>query len=54
MIERTWYAELDLAPRSVAPALCVREAVVRQLRHDAAQAVMTAVGKCYVSVPFQE
>lgn len=41
------------APRSAAPALCVHEAVVRQLQHDPAQAVMTAVGNCYVSVPFR-
>lgn len=41
------------APRSVAPALCVQEAVVHQFQPDPVHAVMTAVGNCYVSVPFQ-
>lgn len=32
---------------------CVQEAVVHQLQHDPVQAVMTAVGNCYVSVLFR-
>lgn len=47
------WAWQQAAPRSVAPALCVQGAVVHQLQHDPAQAVITAVGNCYVSVPFQ-
>lgn len=40
------------APWSMAPVPCVQEAVVRQLKHSPMHSVMTAVGNCYVSVPF--
>lgn len=40
------------APWSIAPVPCVQEAVVRQLKHNPMHSAMTAVGNCYVSVPF--